>query len=57
VGLIFLSAYKELDQAACDSAPSQAEISLNLTTRERVSGLQSGSINWITTGIAIETAQ
>jgi predicted ATPase len=37
--------------------PTQAEIQLALTATERSSGLASGTITWLTSGLSIEDVQ
>jgi hypothetical protein len=39
------------------AAPSKADIQLMLTTNEKKSGLKSGSIGWLATGINLEDVQ
>lgn len=39
------------------AAPSKTDIQLMLTTKEKTSGLKSGSIGWLATGINLEDAQ
>jgi hypothetical protein len=39
------------------AAPSKADIQLMLTTKEKKSGLKSGSIAWLAMGISLEDAQ
>lgn len=46
-----------LDVNIHSAVPTKADIQLMLTTEERQSGLQSGSIAWLAMGINLENAQ
>jgi len=56
-GLSLFIGSHDLDADCLMHVPSQADIRLKLTENENGSGLQSGSISWLVSGMVIEDAQ